>query len=196
VHLPLDLKLTCSDPDVVHPSIDKAKRTIEATRCLGPWAYVVHLDGSEIAGKPEATALRTWRDQATRSVSLIGEAAGDLQLLAIENLESYSADAYLPMARALGASLCVDIGHLLKRGSGATRLLRHDMSAVRVVHIHGCSNGRDHLSLDHLPEGVLHEVLDRLLGSGYIGVLTLELFSESDFFRSREMILSLCEELV
>jgi sugar phosphate isomerase/epimerase len=140
--------------------------------------------------------MKVWREQAARSISLIGATAGDLRLLAIENLESYGADAYLPIARSLGASLCVDIGHLVKRGIAATRLLGHDMSAVRVIHIHGCSNGRDHLSLDHLPEGVLHEVLDHLLATGYNGVLTLELFSETDFFPSREMVLSLCEELV
>ena len=47
VHLPLDLRLG-SDGDEQHVSLIKAKRVIDCTRSLKPWAYVLHLDGREV----------------------------------------------------------------------------------------------------------------------------------------------------
>ena len=48
VHLPLDLRLAAADDVWRHPSMEKARRVVRATRALEPWAYVVHLDGTEI----------------------------------------------------------------------------------------------------------------------------------------------------
>ncbi|RPJ39274.1 MAG: sugar phosphate isomerase/epimerase, partial [Chloroflexi bacterium] len=44
VHLPLDLRLGAGGEEQ-HVSLVKARRVIEATRALDPWAYVLHLDG-------------------------------------------------------------------------------------------------------------------------------------------------------
>src|SRR5574339_1043587 len=43
VHLPLDLKLG-EDGSEQDQSLVKARRVIECTRTLDPWAYVLHLD--------------------------------------------------------------------------------------------------------------------------------------------------------
>ncbi|MCS6909404.1 MAG: sugar phosphate isomerase/epimerase [Anaerolineales bacterium] len=47
VHLPLDLRLGAGG-DEGHISLVKARRVIERTRALEPWAYVLHLDGKDL----------------------------------------------------------------------------------------------------------------------------------------------------
>ena len=73
VHLPLDLRLAAGDDGWRYSSIDKARRVIQCTRPLAPWAYVVHLDGIGIASDPGPATLTRWRDQAARSLELIGQ---------------------------------------------------------------------------------------------------------------------------
>ena len=47
VHLPLDLKLG-EDSSERDQSLVKAKRVIDCTRALDPWAYILHLDGKSV----------------------------------------------------------------------------------------------------------------------------------------------------
>ena len=118
---------------------------------------------------------------------------GDLSLLAVENLESYDPDAFLPLLDRLPVSLCLDVGHLLKRSQGPLPFLKAHLERTRVVHLHGCRDGLDHRGLDALPEGFLARLLDLLVAHEDDLVLTLELFSEQTFFAGREMVLALME---
>jgi sugar phosphate isomerase/epimerase len=191
VHLPLDLRLASGDSS---PSLDKARRVIGCTYALNPWAYVVHLDGAEVASDPSTAALTRWRDQATRSLELLGQEVGDLRLLAVENLESYTPDAFLPLLDHLPVSLCLDVGHFVKSGGNPLHYLQAYLERTRVIHLHGCQDGRDHRGLDLLPNDLLTGLLDLLMSSDYRGVLTLEVFTQRHFFPGRELILSLMEE--
>ena len=68
VHLPLDLRLGagCEASDL---SLVKARRVIEATRDLNPYAYTVHLDGRELVGSGlSGAALERWRANAATGV--------------------------------------------------------------------------------------------------------------------------------
>jgi sugar phosphate isomerase/epimerase len=191
VHLPLDLRLASDDSS---PSLEKACRVIRCVRSLGPWAYVVHLDGNEIVPDAGPAALTRWRDQAAHSLDLLGQEVGDPQVLAVENLESYAPDAFLPLLDHLSVSLCLDVGHFIKSGSDPLLYLQTHLGRTRVVHLHGCQDGRDHRGLDLLPNALLIDLLDLLLSSKYQGVLTLEVFTQRHFFQGRELVLSLMEE--
>ena len=195
VHLPLDLRLASGADTDRHHSVEKARRVVEATRPLHPWAYVVHLDGSDISAGGSPDELAGWREQATRSLELVAREAGDPRLLAVENLENYSPEAFLPLIDELGVSLCADVGHFIKLGDDPQAYLMSHVTRTRIVHLHGSEDGRDHRSLHCLPEGLLRRLLDLLVSAGYSGVTTIEVFSEQDFLSSREMILSLVEEL-
>ncbi len=46
VHLPLDLRLGAGGEET-HLSLVKARKVIELTRPLNPWAFVVHLDAND-----------------------------------------------------------------------------------------------------------------------------------------------------
>ncbi len=194
VHLPLDLRLAACDDGWRHLSMDKARRVVQATRPLNPWAYVIHLDGAELQAGITSATLARWRDQAARSLEMIGQEAGDLHLLAVENLEYYDPQAFLPLLDRLPVSLCVDVGHSLKSGEDPLPYLQAHLERTRVVHVHGSRDGRDHRGLDLLPDGLLAQLLDLLLAAHYQEVLTVEVFTERHFSPGRELILTLMEE--
>jgi len=186
VHLPLDLRLT-DDGFRRHASLDKARRVIERTRALDPWAYVLHLDGKDVLNRSEPASMERWRDQAVLALELVGKWAGGPQRLAVENLEGYPPDFYDPVLDRISVSRTVDVGHLWLDGCDPVAYLKKALPRTRVIHIHGIED-RDHRSAAKAPREKLKAVLDELVGSDYRGVLTMEVFSEADFLTSRAAI--------
>ena len=160
VHLPLDLRLVGdplqgSDADLRHPSLEKARRVIERTRSLDPFAYVVHLDGRAIQNTPpppgpplarrratgegesDAAMLARWQSQAARSLEQVANWAGDAQRVCVENLENYDPAAFAPVLEAVPASRCVDVGHFWRLRLDPLPHLRQWQARTRVVHLHG-----------------------------------------------------------
>lgn len=189
VHLPLDLKLR-EDGSEQDPSLIKAKRVIECTRGLAPWAYVLHLDGRSVRTSTDARAIKRWQDQSVRALEIASIWAGGADKLAVENLETYPLDFIQPVLDRVPVSRCVDIGHLWLDGHDPIPYLRAALPRTRVVHIHGRAE-RDHHSLACMPFEKVKAVWDELADAGYEGVLTLEIFSEEDFLSSMEVFGSL-----
>lgn len=186
VHLPLDLKLG-EDGSEQDQSLVKAKRVIDCTRELDPWAYVMHLDGRSVRTSTDAGSLRTWQDRSVRALGLVSEWAGSAEKLAVENLETYPLDFIQPVLDRIPVSRCVDIGHLWLDGHDPIPYLQVALPRTRVVHIHGIAE-RDHCSLTFMPSEKVREVLNELIQAKYKGVLTLEIFSEEDFHSSMDLI--------
>jgi adenosyl cobinamide kinase/adenosyl cobinamide phosphate guanylyltransferase/sugar phosphate isomerase/epimerase len=185
VHLPLDLKLA-DDGSAQHKSLVKAKRVIDATRPLNPWAYVLHLDGKEARHATDPLVLSRWQDQAVRALEIVAGWAGGPEKLAVENLEGYPPDFNQPVLDRIPVSRCVDIGHLWLDGVAVLPYLENALPRTRVIHMHGIAE-RDHASLRHVPNSELAAVMQKLT-LAYRGVLTLEIFSEADFLSSLEAI--------
>jgi sugar phosphate isomerase/epimerase len=184
VHLPLDLRLG-DGGDEGHVSLLKARRVIECTRSLQPWAYVLHLDGREVLAG--AADKAEWERQAARALAIAAEWAGGEELLAVENLDNYPPDFWDGVLERSGASCCIDIGHLWKDGHDPLPYLEKHLSRARVLHIHGIAE-RDHKSLRHVPPRELARVLGFLAGSGFTGVMTIEVFGEEDFLTSMQAV--------
>lgn len=182
VHLPLDLRLA-DDGSPRHASLEKARRVIESTRELDPWAYVLHLDGKSVLGGASTDAMQRWQDQAVHSLELVGGWAGDLQKLAVENLEGFPLDFYQPVLERVAVSRTVDVGHLWLDDHDPVAYLREALPRTRVIHIHGIAE-RDHRSLAFVPNEKLRAVLQELIRANYGGVFTIEIFSEEDFLTS------------
>lgn len=182
VHLPLDLRL--ADYGAArHVSMEKARRVIEVTGELEPWAYVLHLDGKAVRDKAAPEDMRRWVEQAVRSLEIAGKWAGGVEKLAVENLEGYPLDFYQPVFKRVPVSLTVDIGHLWLDSQDAAAFLRNALPRTRVIHIHGI-DGRDHKSLAHTPGQLLRAALQEIIRADYRGVLTVEVFSDDDFLTS------------
>ena len=186
VHLPLDLCLA-DDGSPRHVSLDKARRVIDSTRDLDPWAYVLHLDGHMVQNGAAPAALSRWREQAVSSLEIVGRWAGDVKKLAVENLEGYPVDFYEPVLERIAVSRTVDIGHLWLDGHDPVAYLHNALPRTRVIHIHGI-DGRDHKSLAQVPTEKLSGVFNEIIRANYRGVLTVEVFSEEDFLTSFEAI--------
>ena len=186
VHLPLDLRLAAPDGEQ-HASIDKARRVIELTRPLQPWAYVLHLDGRELIGGSSPAEKEGWNDQAVQALELLAGWAGDPRLLAVENLERYALDFIDEAVRRAGTSRCIDIGHLWLDGHDPLPYLEKHLERARVLHIHGIGT-RDHQSLMFVREAELERVMGWLVRSGYAGVVTMEVFGVEDFEESRRRV--------
>ncbi len=186
VHLPLDLRLA-DDGSLRHISLEKARRVIECTRPLNPWAYVLHLDGKAVRANPSPADYTRWLEQAETSLRQVGAWAGGLENLAVENLEGYPLDFYEPVFERVSVSRCVDVGHLWLDGHDPLPYLRRALPRVRVIHIHGLAE-RDHRSLAFAVPGQLRAVLDELIHAEYDGVFTVEVFSQEDFLSSLEAL--------
>jgi sugar phosphate isomerase/epimerase len=182
VHLPLDLRLG-ADGEAQHISLVKARRVIEATRAVDPWAYVLHLDGKEVRGSADPQALSRWQDQAVRALEIVAGWAGEPERLAVENLEGYPLDFWEPVFARIPVSRCVDIGHLWLDGHDPLPYLAHALPTTRVIHLHGIGT-RDHQSLAHTAPDLLAAALRPLMEAPYRGVLTLEIFNEDDLHTS------------
>ncbi len=185
VHLPLDLRHN-PDTDTLHPSLRMAERVIQITRPLTPFAYVFHLDGTDV-GRPG------WLNQAMRAVETALRWVASPEQMALENLENYDPAHLEPIYAALPVSRALDIGHLWKQGKQFNNLKDYGgPDRLRVVHLHGCADGpdnrrEDHLSLARVASSQLDAAIRAL--AGFRGALTLEVFGEADFFTSREALL-------
>ena len=183
VHLPLDLNFSDKDRD---PSIEKAMKVIRGTRSREPFAYVCHLECHDIPSE-EGDALRDWQEQRIRAVNALAECSGLRSEFVIENLERYPIGWNEPVIRACGTHACLDIGHLFVQQIDPVPVMRKWLPLTRVIHLHGVGT-RDHQSLTHMSKEAIGAVLAELLRQNYLGILTLEVFSEEDFRSSMEMI--------
>ena len=190
VHLPLDIRLEAEDSSE-HISMRQARRVIEKTAPLEPWAYVFHLDGKEFQSSPPGAAQRPglelsrWQDQAAQALDVLAQWAGAPQRLALENLEGYPLDFLEPLLERVPVARCVDVGHLWRDGHDPLPYLQQALDRTRVIHWHGvridpAGRNRDHQSLAcALPEQV-DRVLSWLVDHSYTGVVTLEVFGAED----------------
>ncbi|GAB4565816.1 MAG: hypothetical protein Kow0047_16700 [Anaerolineae bacterium] len=178
VHLPQNLE-GMQPGDRLPPSLILARRVIDCTRALAPWAYVVHLDGSEIEDDRTPSTLRSWRARAARSLEVIITWVGDASLVCLENVERWPPEAFDPLVDELGLGRCIDVGHLWQQGRDPAGYLDRWLQRARVVHLHGAANGEDHQSLAVMPLDQLAPVAARLAG-GFDGVVTLEVFSHEE----------------
>jgi sugar phosphate isomerase/epimerase len=186
VHLPLDLRLADATGEQ-HPSLVKARKVIERTQALAPWAYVLHLDGHEFIPNPSSPGLEAWQTAAARALELVGVWAGGVERLAVENLDNYPPEFWSPVLERVPASRCIDIGHLWKDGVDPLPFLERHLERARVLHIHGIGT-RDHQSLARMLPTQLDAVLALLIRKEYRGVMTLEVFGEEDFHSSMQSI--------
>jgi sugar phosphate isomerase/epimerase len=186
VHLPLDLKLG-DDGSERDLSLVKAKRVMDCTNGLDPWAYVLHLDGKAVRTSTDVELVKRWQNHSVRALKIVADWAGGADKLAVENLERYPLDFIQPVLDMIPVSRCVDIGHLWLDGHDPIPYLQAALPRTRVIHIHGLAE-RDHRSLAFMPQEKVRAVWDELIRAKYAGVLTLEIFSDEDFLSSLEVI--------
>jgi sugar phosphate isomerase/epimerase len=183
VHLLHDLHLHDAD-GAPALALAKAQQVIDLTRPLEPHAWVCHLAGRSVRAGADANALAAWQAVTATALRQVCAWAGKPGRVAVENLEGYAPEFVTPVVAATGAGRCVDVGHLWLDGVDPLPHLAAALPRLGVVHLHGLAAGRDHASLAHMPPEQVDSVIFQLVGWGFRGVLTLEVFGEEDFWSS------------
>ena len=181
VLLPLDLRLG-DGGDATHVSLVKARRVIDATRDLDPYAYTLHLDGRALLERPSLRELSQWQDSSRDALKVVSGWLDEPGRLCVENVEAWDPEAFAPVIGALPVSRTIDIGHLWLGGVDPLVHLSRWIDRARVIHLHGIAQ-RDHASLAHVPDARLDRVIAFLV-ERFSGVVTLEVFSEPDLASS------------
>lgn len=176
VHLPLNVFLADHDP-----CIDKTIKVIRGTRRLRPFAYVCHLESSELGA---SSHVSIWERQSIKSLEILIDAIGDPSKLCIENIESQAPSLMDHITDSLPVSQCIDIGHFWKKGLDPMPYMQRWLPRTRVIHLHGFDVS-DHKSLSVVNFTKLDPVVD-IVNKHFRGVVTLEVFNEKDFNDSVE----------
>jgi sugar phosphate isomerase/epimerase len=190
VHTPLDASLASEDEARRQLGVARVRRAIEWGQPLAPSGYPVHVylgDGEHDPAPPRD--LDAWRARATRSLeALLLETGVAPRALCVECLD-YDFALVAPVVRALGLSMALDVGHLMRDGCGLAAALDTWLPLARLIQLHGTRpDGRDHVSLAYAPRAEVAGLLRVLDERGWDGVLTLEVFSERDLLESLALV--------
>jgi len=81
--------------------------------------------------------------------------------ISIENL-NYPFEWVEEIVRDFKFAICMDIGHLIVCGADINTFFNSYYGNISIMHLHGVENGRDHLSLERLPEERVGEIIEIL----------------------------------
>ncbi len=212
VHLPLDLSIGDWDISARNQSLDKAKKLIELTRPLNPWGYIIHPDQwtpdaedktfplqhlknnrfpYEQLNDGDKGQVRYWTDRVLEGLNTLKSFVAQPSTLCIENT-NFLFDYLLSSLLESPFGICLDIGHLLQFDLEVIPYLRRCFKKLRIIHLHGVKNGKDHQGLNQEMIPLLRGLFNYLEQNHYCGVVTLEVFSEKDLLQSLDVIKELC----
>jgi sugar phosphate isomerase/epimerase len=182
IHFPIDKKAGSTNIQERIRFVESAKKIIELTLPLSPQAWILHLEGIQSDASPEE--LDQWKLWTRDTIEQLCDVCGGSSKIAIENL-GYPWYWHLENAAQAETSLCCDIGHLWLYFPDCWKeyceaMLPH----TSVIHLHGVDGDRDHVCLKYLDPAKLESFLRIVKAYDYRGVVTLEVFSKSEFFES------------
>ena len=178
VHLPTDVSITDPDPERQKNAVETMIRVMEHVQPLLSSALVLHLPYHGSFSK-QNTAV--WRDRVCQNLEKILPTAEDSRYIAIETLD-YPLDLLAEILVDLDLSICLDLGHLMVYGYDVLEVFERFAYRTAVLHLHGVDNGRDHLTLERLPDRLFEPVLQIL--NQFTGVVSLEVFSFNNLVSS------------
>jgi sugar phosphate isomerase/epimerase len=168
-------------------------RVIDVCAPLAPRAWIAHLEG--IGPDTPAADVGAWQGWCGETLAALRAAAPADTPIAVENL-GYDWILHRDLAEDADCMLCCDIGHLwLYFPDTWEDQLSAMLPRTAVIHLHGVADCRDHVSLRKSADGLCRSVLNRLQRVEYGGVVTLEVFNETDFVESASYVRSVWETL-
>ena len=180
VHFPSEIFVSCSDLERRERE-DMCLRTISLFAPLDPFAWILHVVGEKRGNSPSAD-MEKWFKKSISSAGMIAEAVSDKKKVCIETLD-YDPWYVKHLANAVGTSICLDLGHIVKYGRPVLEIAGSLADDVRVLHIHGVMpGGTDHRDLSYFDSDLFKSVTDMMSG-GEERIMTIEVF-EDDYARS------------
>ncbi len=172
IHLPTDISIM--DPAEAHRSraIETLANIIDRVEMLAPTSYTLHLPYAGEVGSDDQ--LRKWSDMVYRNLVKLVRSGVPANRIAIETID-YPIASIADVIDELNFGICMDVGHLILHGHDIIRFYRRYDKQIFIIHLHGVSGHRDHLSLENLPADLLQSFLGVL--HEYRGTVSLEVFS-------------------
>lgn len=203
VHLPfLWMDPSSLNEQLRRTSVECLRRSIRLTQPVEVVTYVLHLwglTGTQIASRLKLPVERqvvvgALMAQAERSLGEICEVV-EPQSLCVENLEDWLFEVALPVIAKSGASICLDVGHLVWQRGDPVHFLEQHGNCIREVHLHDAMRvpgAGDAAVRDHLPLGQgqidYEAVLGKLEEIDFHGLVILENHSRVDLEQSLERL--------
>ena len=175
VHLPTDISICDRNPARQRHAVETVMQVIDLVRPLDPSALILHVPFN---GEPDdEQTVKKWRDRAHQNLAQIKSTAETQDIIAIETLD-YPLDLLEDILLDLDLRICLDLGHLMVSGYDVLEIFNKYAFKTPVLHVHGVENGRDHTTLERLPDAGFETVV-RVLNQ-FTGVVSIEVFSFSD----------------
>lgn len=188
VHTPMSASLASEDPERRREGIDEVVTTIRDSRCLDPFAWILHVYLGDFEGDAPPADLEAWQERARDSLAKISYITGETGRLCVESLD-YDYELIDPIVAELGLSVAWDVGHDHRDGRAWQCMLDERFPRLKVVQWHGTDpQDRDHRSLAFVPEHEAIDLVQQLCTRGFAGVLTLEVFRLDDFEESLQLL--------
>jgi len=195
LHTPLDASLASEDFARRSSSIEKVCLAIESVHRIEPYAYILHIYLGDKEKDTPPHDLASWRERASDSLKKILARTGVTSRdICIESID-YDFSLIEPVVKKLDLSVALDVGHFERDDRPLEMYLERYLARSRVIQWHGVDpTGRDHRSLVHYPKAQTKLLLDSLFNASYQGILTIEVFRESDFEESLTLVTQLLKE--
>jgi len=185
IHFPIDLKAGSIHQEQRHEFANQVEKIIDLTKPLDPFGYILHFEGIDITAS--AARQGEWKKAILETCDRIKAISWlDKSKICVESL-GYPIDWHQPIVDQYGFSYCLDMGHLWKYEADWEAECEKYLAQTRVIHLHGVSEGKDHISLKKSKMEILSRFANTCL-RGYSNVVTLELFSQLETFESFEIL--------
>ena len=180
VHLPMDIHLGGETKAIRNQAVDAVVRTLARVAPLSPTTHTLHLAFDHSDQLP-GTVSR-WQHRCVDSVTEVLRRSGiSPDRISIETLD-YDPFWLTAIVEALDLAVCVDVGHVILYGFDLRQVLDSFADRTSILHLHGVSDGRDHLALTQLDPSLGNTIagyLQSFTGSASIEVFNLERLGES-----------------
>jgi len=191
VHLPIDLDICSKDAEFRKFSLKRTIEIMKLTSPLNPRGYIVHLPRMNVIPErfnwAQVDSEEMWILRTVRSLSEIFIEFENENVL-IENL-SYPIRHILPIIEEFDFKLCLDISHALKCSDNWEEIFDKNLTRTKVIHFYGPEReGEGHTGLQKVERTFVKSIIDKIMYSGFTGLLTLDVFGAQDFLESKRIL--------
>jgi sugar phosphate isomerase/epimerase len=172
VHLPIDVQLGSRDTSERTRAVACLTHIFDLVSPLTPTTHTLHLAYDESTGCIED--LKRWQENTYESMGKLLSNGMPTHSISIETL-NYPLKWTEDIIDEFHLSVCIDVGHLLRRGVNPAHVYASYGESVTIIHLHAWDGQRDHMPLDKLSETDWRTVMDLL--TRFRGVVSLEVFS-------------------
>ena len=186
IHLPIDLDLLNNDKKVVNQSYNIIESIAEKTSPLEISNFILHIDKySEKKHQSIALSKKNYELFENILVRIKNMFKEKYNMFYIENL-SYDLIFFKDIILKHNFSICLDIGHIYIYNHDLDLFIKCFENKIKEVHLHGFSEGKDHISIKHIKKEYLIKILTFL--KNYNDSLIIEVFNKKDLLSSAKIL--------